>query len=71
MRGRASAEPIYSWQPLAADAKAAHDKLLERLLAADAADRRKAHRAALRRLAAMADYPQGLAEYYRRRIDAL
>lgn len=71
VRGRAGAEPIYSWQPLAAGTRAAHDRLLERLLAADAADRRKAHRAALTRLAAMADYPHGLAEYYRRRIDAL
>ena len=71
VRGRASAEPIFSWQPLAADTRQAHDRLLTALLAEDAADHRKSHNAALKRLAGMADYPDGLADYYRRRIDAL
>ena len=71
VRGRANAEPIYSWHPLPPDAQAAHDGLLEAILAKTAPRRRKQLLTALDQLAAMDGYPQGLADYYRRRIGAL
>ena len=71
VRGRANAEPIYSWQPLSPEAHTAHDGLLEGILAATAVRRRKSLQTALEKLAAMDGYPQGLADYYRRRIEAL
>ena len=71
VRGRAGAEPIHSWQPLSPEARKAHDTLLAALLAPGAADRKTAHHAALKRLAAMDGYPDGLTGYYQRRIDAL
>lgn len=71
VRGRASAEPIHSWRPLPADTKAAHDDLLAALLAPDAANQKTEHYAALKRLVGMDGYPEGLAGYYQRRIDAL
>ena len=71
VRGRANAEPIYSWQPLSPETHTAHDGLLEGILAATAVRRRKSLQTALEKLAAMDGYPQGLADYYRRRIEAL
>ena len=71
VRGRANAEPIYSWHPLPPDAQEAHDGLLEAILAKTAPRRRKQLLTALDQLAAMDGYPQGLADYYRRRIGAL
>jgi len=71
VRGRATAEPIHSWQPLAAATRAAHDDLLARLLETGAARRKPALRKALAALRGMPDYPDGLAGYYQRRIDAL
>ena len=71
VRGRANAEPIYSWQPLAPEVKAAHDGLLASLLADNAVRRRRALAASLATLAGMDGYPSGLAEYYRRRIESL
>ena len=71
VRGRSSAEPIYSWQPLSDATRAAHDVLLQTLLDTGAARRKASLRKDLAALAAMADYPDGLAGYYQRRIDAL
>ena len=71
VRGRATAEPIYSWQPLDPATKAAHDEFLASLLTDDAASHKKTHNAALKRLAARPDYPHGLAAYFQRRIDSL
>jgi len=71
VRGRQAAEAIYSWHPLDADVKAAHDAFLTRLLAAEGAKAKPALTRALKPLAAHPDYPQGLADYYRRRIAAL
>ena len=71
VRGRANAEPIYSWQPLSPEAQAAHDRLLELILEKTAARRRKSLQTSLDQLAGMDGYPQGLVDYYRRRIEAL
>ena len=71
VRGRANAEPIYSWQPLPPEAQAAHDRLLELILEKTAARRRKSLQTSLDQLAGMDGYPQGLVDYYRRRIEAL
>ena len=71
VRGRAKAESIYSWQPLSPETHTAHDGLLEGILAATAVRRRKSLQTALEKLAAMDGYPQGLVDYYRRRIEAL
>ena len=71
VRGRANAEPIYSWQPLSPEAQAAHDRLLELILEKTASRRRKSLQTSLDQLAGMDGYPQGLVDYYRRRIEAL
>lgn len=71
VRGRSNAEPIYSWHPLPDATRAAHDRLVERILETGAGRRKASLRKELAALAAMADYPEGLSGYYQRRIDAL
>ncbi len=70
VRGRANAEPIYSWRHCH-EAQAAHDGLLELILEKTASRRRKSLQTSLDQLAGMDGYPQGLVDYYRRRIEAL
>ena len=71
VRGRTSAEPIFSWQPLSVETRSAHDALLARILEDGSARRKASLRKGLAALAGMPDYPAGLADYYQRRIDAL
>ena len=71
IRGRAAAEAIHTWHPLDKAAHQAHDAFLVRLLAAEGPTSKAGLTRALNALAAMPDYPQGLADYYRRRIAAL
>ena len=71
VRGRTTAEPIFSWQPLSAATRSAHDALLARILDEGSARRKASLRKDMAALASMPDYPAGLADYYQRRIDAL
>ena len=71
VRGRSSAEPIYSWHPLPDATREAHDALLARILDAGSSRRKASLRKQLGTLAAMPGYPDGLAGYLQRRIDAL
>ena len=71
IRGREAAEAIHTWHPLDRAAHQAHDAFLVRLLAAKGPTSKAGLTRALNALATMPDYPQGLADYYRRRIAAL
>ena len=68
VRGRSAAEPIFSWHPLDDTTRSAHDEFLAALLAAGTSRKKAALRTKLESLAAMPDYPQTLAAYYRARI---
>lgn len=71
VQGRATAEPIHSWHPMPETTRAAHDALLARILAPGAVRHKAALRRELAALTGLSDYPDGLAGYYRHRIDTL